>query len=269
MEKIKIGATNIEVSRLGLGTVKFGRNSGVKYPESFDLPDDYTLTRLLSVAQEEGINFLDTAPAYGTSEERIGALLHERRKEWIISTKFGEEFDNEKSWFDFSPAHCVKSVERSLKRLRTDYIDILLIHSDGNDLKILGDDKLILTLRDLKKKGVVRAIGASTKTVEGGLKALEILDAAMVSYSAAHPDEAPVLDRAAELGKPALLKKVLNSGDLRKMSDADPVQAAFDFAFTHPGAGAAVVGTIKPERLRLNALAVSCALSSAASRESK
>ena len=81
MEKRQLGQTGIEMSVLGLGTVKFGRNEGVKYPESFDIPDDAALADLLSIAKDLGINTLDTAPAYGTSEERLGGLLKGQRIE--------------------------------------------------------------------------------------------------------------------------------------------------------------------------------------------
>ena len=69
-----LGNTGIEVSALGLGTVKLGRNEGVKYPSGFELPDDASVSRLLQLAADAGINLLDTAPAYGSSEERIGKL---------------------------------------------------------------------------------------------------------------------------------------------------------------------------------------------------
>jgi len=75
MKKRPIALTDVELSSLTLGTVKFGRNQSVKYPGSFDLPRDKEITTLLSQAQEQGITTLDTAPAYGISEERLGALL--------------------------------------------------------------------------------------------------------------------------------------------------------------------------------------------------
>src|SRR5882672_8748483 len=81
-------------SVLGLGTVKFGRNRNVRYPggDGFALPSDREIETLLDVAVECGINVLDTAPAYGASEERLGKLLGARRREFFLMTKTGEEF---------------------------------------------------------------------------------------------------------------------------------------------------------------------------------
>ena len=117
--KILHGA-NLEVSCLGLGTVKFGRNEQVKYPTSFDLPGDREILALLDLAEAEGINLLDTAPAYGTSEERLGELLGAKRDRWVIVTKAGEEFVGGQSVFDFSGEAITRSVERTLQRLRTE-----------------------------------------------------------------------------------------------------------------------------------------------------
>ncbi len=138
LPQTQLGKTDIRISRLGLGTVKLGRNQSVKYPESFELPSDVDTRQLLHCARDLGINLLDTAPAYGVSEERLGYLLRGERKEWVICTKAGEEFSRDyesdgSSNFDFEATALRKSVERSLRRLRTDYLDLVLIHSDGND----------------------------------------------------------------------------------------------------------------------------------------
>ena len=138
LKSITLGSTGIEVSRVGLGTVKFGRNQGVKYPQGFELPSDKECLDLLALARDLGVNMLDTAPAYGRSEERLGSLLEGQRQDWVIVGKAGEEFENGQSAYHFTAKHFRMSLERSLKRLRTDYLDVLLIHSDGHDLDILS-----------------------------------------------------------------------------------------------------------------------------------
>ena len=252
MDKRKLGLTDIMVSPLGLGTVKFGRNEDVKYPRGFQIPEEKDLASLLSQAQALGVNLLDTAPAYGLSEERLGRLLAGRRQDWVIIGKAGEDFEDGCSLFNFSAAHFEKSLERSLKRLQTDYLDVFLIHSDGQDEKILKQDALIETLQGMKARGLVRAVGASTKTAAGGLMALEILDVVMATYTPSHTGEKPVLDQAARTGQGVLLKKALNSGHLGDMT----AQAAMDFAFAHPATTAVITGTINPAHLRENAEAV-------------
>src|SRR5690606_10695887 len=94
-------------------------------------------------------------------------------KDWVIVTKVGEEFDNGESHFDFSPAHTRRSVERSLQRLGTDYLDVVLVHSDGNDLAIVEQHGTLEALAKMKQEGLIRAFGLSGKTVEGGLSRSE------------------------------------------------------------------------------------------------
>ena len=105
-----------------------------------------------------------------------------RRQDWVIVTKVGEEFDNDsgESHFDFSPEHVRRSVQRSLKRLNTDYLDCVLVHSDGDDMGIIKQGTLD-ALNDLKKEGLVRTTGMSTKTVAGGIACLDHADMAMVT----------------------------------------------------------------------------------------
>ncbi len=251
MDKTQLGSTGIDISPIGLGTVKFGRNEGVKYPQGFEIPDDAHLKNLLALAQELGVNMLDTAPAYGTSEERLGSLLKSQREKWIIVGKAGEEFEKGESSFNFTPEHFEKSLERSLKRLQTDYMDILLIHSDGNDIDILQNEPLIEKLQDFKKRGLVKAVGASTKTTEGGIKTLEKMDVVMATYNPIYIDEKPVLDYANEHNKGVLLKKALVSGHVDKLGE-NPIKSALEFAFSHAGTDGIIIGTINPDHLRRN-----------------
>ena len=249
-----LGNTGLKVSAIGLGTVKLGRNRKVKYPGNFDLPDDRSAATLLAQARELGINLIDTAPAYGSSEERLGKLLTGQRQHWLICSKVGEEFEQEQSHFDFSPQHIRHSVQRSLRRLNTDVIDILLIHSDGNDLQIIEQTGALEELLQLKNEGLIRSFGMSTKTVAGGLAAARSCDVVMLTYNPAQREELPVLERCREMHCGTLVKKVLASGHLAtNQSDAtDPVQASMDLVLGHPGTTAAIVGTITPAHLLAN-----------------
>ncbi|MFZ6046104.1 aldo/keto reductase [Pseudomonas sp. CR3202] len=247
-----LGNTGLVVSPLGLGTVKLGRDQGVKYPSGFTIPDDFEARQLLALARDLGINLIDTAPAYGRSEERLGPLLRGQRQEWVIVSKVGEEFENGLSRFDFSPEHTRFSVERSLKRLETDFIDLVLVHSDGNDLDVLRNSGVYETLAELKRAGKIRAYGLSGKTVDGGLLALEQGDCAMVTYNLNEQGEKPVLDFALQQNKGILIKKGLASGHVCLAAGVDPVHASFELIFGHPGVTSAIIGTINPLHLSHN-----------------
>jgi len=257
-----LGNTGLLVSTLGLGTVKFGRNQGLKYPAGFALPDDTQLRNLLDTARSLGINLIDTAPAYGSSEERLGKLLHNRH-EWVVCSKTGEEFVDGRSRFDFSAAHTRLSVQRSLRRLRTDYLDVVLVHSDGNDEHIIQHSDCFETLQRLKEQGLIRAFGLSGKTRSGGLMALQHADVVMVTFNLQDYSELEVIRAAQKLGKGVLIKKALNSGHVVSLPSAadnptteHPTAESLRFVLAQPGVSSAIVGTINAHHLVANATSV-------------
>lgn len=259
-----LGRTGLQVSALGLGTVKLGRDRNVKYPAAYALPDDRSAAELLARARHLGITLLDTAPAYGDSEQRLGRLLAGQRRHWVICSKVGEEFHDGRSRFDFSPEHTRLSVQRSLRRLDTDVLDIVLVHSNGDDLDIIERLGTLQALAQLKTEGLVRAIGMSTKTVAGGVAAASCCDVVMLTFNPAHLEERPVLDTCAQLGTGTLIKKALDSGHLAGSAPAATgagIQACMDLVLAHPGTSAAVIGTINPDHLEANVVAARDALS--------
>jgi len=249
-----LGKTGLQVSALGLGTVKLGRDQGVKYPQAFSIPDDRESRNLLAQARDLGINLIDTAPAYGNSEQRLGKLLQGQRQDWLICSKVGEEFEAGQSRFDFSPQHTHRSVERSLQRLRTEVIDVVLVHSNGEDLAIIEQLGTLQALAEMKQAGLIRAYGMSTKTIAGGLRAAASCDVLMLTYNLAEQEQLPVLDACVQHGCGVLIKKALASGHLDG-AQTDPVQASMDRVFSHPATSSAVVGTINPVHLAANAAA--------------
>lgn len=248
---VGLGATGIKVSPLGLGTVKLGRDQAVKYPQAFAIPDDKAARKLLQSARELGINLLDTAPAYGNSEQRLGQLLKGETQDWVICSKVGEEFVDGQSHFDFTPEHTRASVIRSLQRLQRDYLDIVLVHSDGNDMDIVEQYGTLQVLADLKGEGLIRAFGFSGKTLKGGLRAAEQADVMMVTYNLEYRDEAALLDYCATHNKGVLIKKALASGHI-----GDDVGTSLRFALQHPATGSVIVGTINPAHLAANIAAI-------------
>ena len=249
------GSTGLNVSILGLGTVKFGRNQKIKYP-TFELPTDDAICALLDDALAYGINLLDTAPAYGISEERLGKLLGTRRHSLVVVTKTGEEFAHGESTYLFTAEHTRMSVERSLRRLNTNRLDCVLVHCHRDDLAILRDTAVLETLQQLKDRGDIRSFGASTYTIEGGMFAAEHCDAVMVSYSAGYRGEEPVIRHATELGKAVLIKKGLDSG---AAAASRPLEENLRPIFGFSGVSSLIVGTINREHLRENVAAAAAA----------
>ncbi len=252
MKKRDLGQTGLQVSPLGLGTVKFGRDQQVKYPWSFKIPDDKAVLELLSLSRELGINLLDTAPAYGNSEERLGQLLT-NRQEWVIVSKVGEAFENGQSHFDFSAQTTRKTIETSLTKLNTDYLDVVLVHSDGNDQRVIEQEDVLETLQKLKQEGLIRAIGLSTKTTAGGLWTVENTDVVMATRNSSDHTDDTVLDRALELNKGVIIKKGLQSGHADSRAGGGGIAEALSYVFSHPAVSCLIAGTINPEHLVQNA----------------
>ncbi|QDT64000.1 aldo/keto reductase [Calycomorphotria hydatis] len=246
-----LGHTGLSVSPLGFGAFKIGRNQKVKYPQQYDLPDDKQTERLLNEVLDLGINLIDTAPAYGISEERVGKFLHHRRDEFVLSTKVGETFtiDPETgegvSRYEFSADSITSSVERSLKRLRTDVLDLVLIHSDGRDMEIQQETDAVTTLQSLKDAGKIRAIGLSGKTVEGHRAALEWSDVLMVEYHADDTSQEMVMREALDRGVGIFVKKGLAAGRLEPKS-------AIEFVLKQSAVSSLIVGGLNPDHLRAN-----------------
>ncbi len=255
MQKRQIGNSEIFVSTMGLGTVKFGRNTQVKYPHKFDLPSDKDLKKLLQKAHSLGINFLDTAPAYGTSEERLGKLLQGWRKNWVLSTKAGEEFRGGKSIYNFSAAAIEKSVLQSLKKLQTDYLDIVLLHSNGkNEEKI---SEAFTCLKKLKEKGLLKAYGMSSKTLKGGLAALKKSDLAMIHYNQGYRAEKEIIELAQKEKKGILIKKAFQSGYLATAKDEEKkkeiLKKNINFILKNTAVSSIIIGTVDLKHLQQNA----------------
>ncbi|MDA8561944.1 aldo/keto reductase [Gammaproteobacteria bacterium] len=249
MKLTQVSSTDIYVSSIGLGTVKFGRNQGVKYPNSFSLPTDKEISNLLSLAKDLNINLLDTAPAYGNSEERLGKLLF-NRNDWVICTKVGENFSNGLSSFDFSKKGIQASIENSLKKINSDYLDIVLIHSNGDDEKIISSTDAFETLTKLKEQGLIKAIGMSTKTIKGSNLALKYSDVVMLTYNPIETSEKNNIDIAHQINKSIFVKKAFASGHLNKISNTNPIETSLDFINQQDGVTSIIVGTINKNHLR-------------------
>lgn len=149
MKHRTIGKSDLQVSAIGLGCNNFG------YVASMDVEAS---RKVIDKAIDSGINFFDTSDSYGTSENILGEILGERRKKIILATKFGSRQNalGEKS--GASRGYLLAEAEESLRRLRTDYIDLYQIHYPDPGTPI---DETLRALDDLVKTGKVRYVGCS------------------------------------------------------------------------------------------------------------
>lgn len=160
-DKTTLGRTNLQILPLGLGTNTVGGHN------LFPGLNDETGRNIVRSALEHGINFLDTAYIYGPgrSEELIGEVLKERggRDQIVVATKGAHVITEGKMTLDNSPSFLRQSVEDSLKRLQTDYIDLYYIHFPDESTP---KDEAVGELKKLKDEGKIRAIGVSNFSID-------------------------------------------------------------------------------------------------------
>ena len=224
-------------SPIGFGAFKIGRNQGTKYPGFYEIPDLADVERLLNGVLDMGVTYIDTAPAYGLSEERIGRTIAHRRDEFILSTKVGEVFENGRSRYDFSDHGVRNSIQRSLTRLRTEVLDIVFVHAGRDDLGDIRQTDVVSTLLALRESGLIRAIGLSGHTAEAFRESFDWADVIMVMFHAEDASLAPVIEEAAERNVTVVVKKGLASGRL-------PAEEAIHFVLGRPEVASMVIGSL-------------------------
>jgi len=155
MKYRRLGRTELEVSVIGVGAWQFGGEWGMDF-------DQAAVNRILSRAQELGINLIDTAECYGDhlSERLIGAAIKGQRDQWIIATKFGHHFkgrfDRDDRW---SPEDVRQQLEDSLRALQTDYVDLYQFHSGPDEA--FDQPELWEMLNEQVQAGKIRHLGLS------------------------------------------------------------------------------------------------------------
>ena len=160
MELRRLGRTDLRVSVVGLGCNNFGWKA-----------DQEGTRAIIDRALDHGVNFLDTADSYGPSEDFIGEVLGARRKDVVLATKFGSPMDAEGRKKGASRAYVMEAVESSLKRLKTDWIDLYQLHFPDPETPI---EETLRALQDLLSQGKVRAIGCSNLTAAMLTEAMEV-----------------------------------------------------------------------------------------------
>lgn len=228
MKYRKLGETGILVSEVGFGAWGIGgRTAGAT---SYGDTDDAQSLRALHRALDLGITLFDTSSAYGSghSEVLIGRALAGRRHEAIIATKAG--YDDWTKPPDFSAAAIRRSAELSLKRLGTDYLDVLQLHNPPSETLSAGETTQVLA--SLQAEGKIRSWGVSAKNPAGAVEALRVAGAPIVQANFNMMDVRVVteglLDEVGRRGAAFIARTPLCFGFLTGTIDRTTVFAAGD-----------------------------------------
>jgi aryl-alcohol dehydrogenase-like predicted oxidoreductase len=228
MQKRKLGSSNLEVSALGLGCMGMSASYG-------RIPDKQEMISLLRAAVERGMTFFDTAEVYGpfTNEELVGEALSPVRNEVVIATKFGFKLDpsGQRTWLgtDSRPEHIKEVADASLKRLKTDYIDLFYQHRVDPDVPI---EDVAGAVKNLIAAGKVRHFGLSEPGLETIRRAhaVQPVTAIQNEYSLwTRTPEAEVLPLLEELGIGFVPYSPLGRGFLTGKIDESTTFESTDF----------------------------------------
>jgi aryl-alcohol dehydrogenase-like predicted oxidoreductase len=280
MERRRLGRTDMDVSILGFGGSEIG----------YENARPRTVARLLAGALDAGLNVIDTAECYEDSERLIGSALGRRRSQVYLLTKCGHAAGWSRA--DWRPASLLASVERSLRRLKTEYVDVIQLHSCSLDELRRGD--VVTALERARERGWARYIGysgdgpAARHAVECGR-----FDTLQTSVNVADQEALDLtLPRARERGMGVIAKRPLANVawryarkpaesyyqtywsrlralafDFLEAGSTAAVATALRFTLSVPGVHTAIVGTARPERWQQNAALLAAGLLPAADVE--
>ncbi len=274
LEHRRFGKTDMNVALLGFGGAEIGQEK----------TDQATVEKLLNAALDAGLNVVDTAECYADSELLIAAAIGHRRKEFYLFTKCGHATEPAGQGSDWSKAGVLRQIERSLKRLKTDAVDIVQLHSCG--IEELDKGECIEALEQAKKEGKTRYIGysgdskAARRAIELGRfdslqTSINICDQECIELTLPLAKEKnmgviakrPIANAAWRYdSKPdngyhqeywrrlQELKYDFASGAARSKQGPDgPAAIAMRFTAMQAGVNVLIVGTTKPERWKQNA----------------
>jgi aryl-alcohol dehydrogenase-like predicted oxidoreductase len=207
----RLGRTDMQVSQLGYGSM------GLRGPRTWGVRvvSEEDSQRILHAVLDAGINFIDTSPDYGVSEQRIGNAISSRRNEYYLATKCGCVYTQHDDHLEIDHVWnrdvIRQNIETSLRRLKTDYVDLLQFH--GGDAKTLQDEGLIDLLEEFRSSGLVRYIGVSSKLPNlAGLIDLQVFDTFQIPYSCLSPEHHELISLAAETGAGIIVRGGIAQG---------------------------------------------------------
>ncbi len=244
MEKRLLGKTGWEISVIGFGAIKLPKL------------DEKQCVELLNRAIDLGINFIDTADCYGDSEEKIGKALHKRRSEFYLSTKIDER----------DRTGVFRKLERSLSRLKTDYIDLVLFHDvRGEEYERLFSHGGFESLLKAKQQGKVLEIGISIHHSISLMKKVidsDLFRALMIAYSPIDEDRlsTDILPSAYKRGIGLIAMKPLAGGKLGESKGwkkelfhgESPAQVCLRYILSNPYITCAIPGMTDLKELEQN-----------------
>lgn len=262
-----MGKTGLMVSVIGFGGAETGY--GALAPGA--------VAEILNSALDHGLNFIDTAACYGAGEDQIGAAVAARRDEFVLASKCGHAWSKWRGR-DWEPRLVARSIDRSLKRLRTDRIDLMQLHSCGAET--IREVRVIEVLKRARQAGKIRFLGYSGDG-EDAVCAVESgeFDTLQISVNIADQEAIDlVLPKAVARGMGVIVKRPIANAawrDARTSHDPyarpyykrlqtlaydflsgdvkESIATALRFTLSTPGVTTAIVGTTRPGRWQQNA----------------
>jgi aryl-alcohol dehydrogenase-like predicted oxidoreductase len=283
LPKSILGRTGLEVTRLGYGAME------LRGTDHFPRLSAKEAGTLLNSVLDSGINYIDTSPDYGYSEQTIGEHIAHRRSEFYLASKCGCPVEapdiphDQRKPHDYNRANIRAAVEQSLRRLRTDYLDVVQLHVTP-DRKVLEENDSVAELQALKQEGKVRFIGTSSTLPQlPGHIDMGVFEVFQIPYSLVEREHEDLIHQAAAGGAGIVIRGGVSRGVMVKdeavideypaflqdsfrarrnlwqntgiddlLDGASPMEFMLRFTISNPDLSTTIVGTANPEHLAAN-----------------
>lgn len=280
-----LGRTGLQVTTLGFGALELrGVVAGVGRPLAPGQPE-----HILQAVLDAGINYIDVAVDYGEAEDHIGRCIARRRHEFFLASKCGCPLDvsrfspSERTRYgtplprlhDYSRQHIIDALNQSLRRMKTDYLDVLQFHFSPAK-EVLEREGAIQTLQDLKQGGKIRFLGVSSilPNLIDHIQ-MDVFDVFQIPYSALQPEHEAAIAEASQAGAGIVIRGGVargepgagqGSADVWKLWERAQLDELLEgmsatefmlrFTITSPDVHTTIVGTLNPTHLQENVAAV-------------